>query len=97
MAIYEYRCDRDGMFDVTRPLGTAPKTAACPECGSEAQRVISLPMVRCGTRSAFTTAIENAEKSRYEPEVVTSVPSAGARNPVRMARMTPALARLPRP
>jgi putative FmdB family regulatory protein len=97
MALYEYRCDRDGMFDVTRPLGTAPATVACPECGNEAQRVISLPMVRCGTRNAYTTAIEHAEKSRYEPEVVTSVPSAGAMRPTRVARMTPALARLPRP
>jgi putative FmdB family regulatory protein len=97
MATYEYRCDRDGMFDVTRPLGTAPTTVACPACGSEAQRVISLPTIRCGTRTAFTAAIEHAEKSGYEPEVVTSVPSAGAMRPVRTAQMTPALARLPRP
>lgn len=97
MATYEYRCDQDGVFEVTRPLGTAPESVTCPACGSEAQRIISLPMVRCGTRNAYVAAIENAEKSRYEPEVVTSVPSAGAKRPVRMARMTPALARLPRP
>jgi len=54
-------------------------------------------MIRCGNRSLYSAAIERAEKSRYEPEVVTSVPSAGAVNPVRWAKMTPALARLPRP
>ena len=24
MAGYDYRCDRDGVFEVTRPLGSAP-------------------------------------------------------------------------
>jgi len=97
MATYEYRCDRDGTFDVTRALGTAPPSVACPACGSEARRVISVPAVRCGTRNLYSAAIEHAEKSRYEPEVVTSVPSAGVKNPVRWAQMTPALARLPKP
>jgi putative FmdB family regulatory protein len=97
MATYTYRCERDGVFDVSRPIGTAPKSVACPACGGKAQRVISVPMIRCGTRSLYSAAIERAEKSRYEPEVVTSVPSAGAVNPVRWANMTPALARLPRP
>ena len=64
MATYEYRCDRDGVFEVTRPLGTAPESVTCPVCSIEAKRVISLPMVRCGSRSGWSTAIENAEKSR---------------------------------
>lgn len=97
MATYEYRCDRDGVFEVTRPLGTAPVSGTCPVCSSEALRVISLPMVRCGSRSGWSTAIENAERSRHEPQVVTSVPSAGAPRRARVAQMTPALARLPRP
>jgi putative FmdB family regulatory protein len=97
VATYEYRCDEDGLFDITRPLGTAPESVMCPACGCEAHRVISLPSVRCGTRNAYVAAFEHAEKSRYEPEVVTRVPSAGAKRPVRVAQMTPALARLPRP
>lgn len=97
MATYEYRCDKDGVFDVMRPLGTAPETAACPVCGIEARRVISMPMVRCGSRSGWTAAIDRAEKTRHEPEVVTSVPSAGARNRARVLPLTPTLARLPRP
>jgi len=97
VATYEYRCDQDGVFDLTRPLGTAPESVVCPACGSEAQRIISLPTVRCATRNAYVAAIEHADKSRYEPEVVSRVPSAGAKRPLRMAQMTPALARLPRP
>lgn len=97
MALYEYRCDQDGEFEVNRPLGTAPESVACPVCGTEARRVFSVAMVRCGSRPAVFAAIERAEKTRHEPEVVTSVPSAGAKRPVRMAQMTPALARLPRP
>jgi putative FmdB family regulatory protein len=97
VATYEYRCEQDGLFDITRPLGTAPESAACPACGSEAWRVISVPMFKRGSRSALVTAIEHAEKSRYEPDVVTSVPSAGARGRVRTVPLTPNLARLPRP
>jgi putative FmdB family regulatory protein len=97
VATYEYQCDQDGVFEVTRPLGTAPESVACPVCDSEARRIISLPMVRCGSRSGWSSAIERAEKSSHEPEVVTSVPSAGVPGRARVAQMTPALARLPRP
>jgi len=97
VAIYEYRCEQDGIFDVARPLGTAPQTVACPTCGREAARVISLPAIRSSSRSAVFAAIEHAEKSRHEPEVVRSLPTTGIMKPARVAKMTPALARLPRP
>ncbi len=96
MATYEYRCDQDGVFEVTRPFGTAPETISCAVCGSEARRVFSVPVLFRGSR-AVVAAMDRAEKSRDEPEVVTSVPSAGARRRTRMAPMTPALQRLPRP
>ena len=100
MAIYEYLCDRDGVFDVTRPLGTAPESVPCSVCGGEARRVFfSAPMVRCGgsRRATLYAAIEHAEKSRDEPEVVASVPSAGARRRTPLLPLTPTLARLLRP
>ena len=97
MAIYEYRCELDGLFEVTRPLGTAPQSVTCSVCGSEARRVFSIPMVRCGSRTAFMAAIEHAEKSRYEPAVVTSLPSTGARRRTPVLPLTPTLMRLPRP
>ena len=96
MATYEYRCDQDGVFEVSRPLGTAPESIGCAVCSSEAMRVFSAPMLFRGSRALFA-AIDHAEKSRDEPDVVTSLPSTGARRRTPMARMTPALQRLPRP
>lgn len=96
MATYEYRCDIDGVFDVMRPLGTAPASIACAACGSEAKRVFSMPFLPSPARELIA-AIDRSEKSRYEPEVVTSLPSNGARRRTPMAQMTPARQRLPRP
>ncbi|MGH8671350.1 MAG: FmdB family zinc ribbon protein [Burkholderiales bacterium] len=97
MAIYEYRCKQDGVFEVTRPLGTAPEWVKCSLCGSKARRIISAPMLRRGSRTGWFSAIEKAEKSRYEPDVVTSLPSTGARRRTPVLPLTPTLQRLPRP
>jgi len=94
MATYEYRCDEDGGFEVTRALGTAPESVPCPACRSEARRVFSPPMLT-STPRALGAAIDHAEKSRYEPEVVTSLPPSRKRTPV--LPLTPTLRRLPRP
>lgn len=96
MAIYEYRCDDDGAFEMTRPLGTAPESVACPVCGSEARRVFSKPMLSLSP-PALVAAIDHAEKSRDEPEVVTSLPGTGARKRTPVLPLTPTLRRLPRP
>jgi putative FmdB family regulatory protein len=96
MATYEYRCQQDGVFELIRPLGTAPESVSCTVCSGEARRVFSVPVLFRGSR-AVMAAMDHAEKSRDEPEVVTRVPSAGARRPGRMAKMTPKLQRLPRP
>lgn len=97
MAIYEYRCEHHGLFEVSRPLGTAPESVACAACGIEARRVFSAPAIRTGARHSLYAAVEHAEKSRYEPEVVSSVPSAGAPGRPRVVPLTPKLAGLPRP
>jgi putative FmdB family regulatory protein len=97
VAIYEYRCKRHGVFEIVRPLGSAPESVTCAMCGSEARRVISLPTLISGTRSAWSAAIERAEKSRHEPDVVTSLPAGGARRRTPVLPLTPALRRLPRP
>jgi putative FmdB family regulatory protein len=100
VATYEYRCEQDGVFEVTRPLGTAPESVTCSVCGSEARRVISIPMLSpsSGSRArALSAAIEHAEKSRDEPDVVTSLPSTGARRRTPVLPLTPTLQRLPRP
>jgi putative FmdB family regulatory protein len=96
VAIYEYRCDDDGVFEVTRPLGTPLKSIACPVCGSEGRRVFSKPMLLSSPR-ALVAAIDHAEKSRDEPEMVTSLPPTGARKRTPVLPLTPILRRLPRP
>lgn len=95
MAIYEYLCERDGVFEVSRPLGTASPSVACVICGSPAARIVSLPCVRTGARSAWIGAMDRAQKSRYEPDVVTSLPPSGTLR--RSVKMTPKLRGLPRP
>jgi putative FmdB family regulatory protein len=96
VAIYEYRCAQDGAFDVALPIGTAPPSVACPECASESARVFTNPMVSFAPR-ALVAALDHEEKSRYEPEVVTSLPRSGARKATPVLPLTPTLARLPRP
>ncbi|MBW0000583.1 MAG: zinc ribbon domain-containing protein [Verrucomicrobia bacterium] len=97
MPIYEYRCDQHGVFEITRPLGTAQRSATCSVCGSEARRVFSAPMIRSGSRATLLAAMDHAEKSRHEPGVVTSLPSTGKRRRTPVLPLTPALSRLPRP
>jgi putative FmdB family regulatory protein len=96
VATYEYRCDDDGAFDVTRPVGTAPESIRCPVCESEARRIFSKPMLS-SLPGALVAAVDRAEKSRTEPEVVTSLPPTGARRRTPVLPLTPTLRRLPRP
>jgi putative FmdB family regulatory protein len=96
MAIYEYRCERHGAFDVMRPIGTAPASVACPECAEEAVRVFSNPMVSFAPRE-LVAALDHEQRTRYEPDLVTSLPAKGARRATPMATLTPQLAKLPRP
>ena len=96
MATYEYRCDQDGAFEVARALGTAPGAIGCPVCGGEARRIFSPPMLM-STPPALATVIDHAEKTRHEPDVVTSLPSAPVHKRTPVLRLTPTLRRLPRP
>lgn len=96
MVFYEYRCDQHGAFDTMHAIGTAPRSVACPVCEREARRVFSKPLLR-STPPELAAAIDHAEKTRDEPDIVTSLPSAGARRRTPMLRLTPTLRRLPRP
>jgi putative FmdB family regulatory protein len=95
MAIYEYRCDADGAFDVTLPFGAAPPSISCPACESDSPRIYSKPMTM-SLPKALVAAVDRAEKSRSEPEVVRSLPSAGVPRRTRVLPLTPTLRRLPR-
>ena len=42
MAVYEYLCPQcRNQFELMRPMSEAEKSARCPKCGSEAQKLIS--------------------------------------------------------
>lgn len=97
MVIHEFCCPEHGVFERMLPLGALASQTQCPQCGADALRQMSAPRVVRSSRAQWASAVERAEKSRHEPEVVTSVPSSGARRRIRQAPMTPALQRLPRP
>jgi putative FmdB family regulatory protein len=96
MATYAYRCDRDGDFDVSRPIGAAARKSLCPVCNREAARVFRAPMLSLAPR-ALVAAIDRAEKTSDEPEMVPAVPPRAVRTRNPMATQNPALQRLPRP
>jgi putative FmdB family regulatory protein len=93
MATYEYRCPRDGAFDVCFPIGTAAAIVGCPVCGDSAGRVFSAPSL-ARTSRPLATAIDRARRSAEEPDVVSSIPPRRQAPPVRP--VNPAHARLPR-
>jgi putative FmdB family regulatory protein len=96
VALYEYRCEQDGVFDTFRQIGTAPESLACPECGGEARRVFSKPLLKSVPRDVIA-ALDHEEKTRESPDIVTSLPPRPAHKRTPVAPLTPTLARLPRP
>ena len=95
MPLYDYFCSDCGAFREMVRMADCALDQPCPSCGSQAQRMLSAPMVFSGRRSSLFSAIDRAEKSRHEPEVVTSLPPSGVHRP--QVRMTPELRKLPRP
>lgn len=97
MATYEYCCDDDGLTEVNHPMGTAPRRTPCPSCGQPARRVFTTALVGRGDRVA-RQLIEATEATSDRPDVVTTIPPAGARRGRRgSAPLNPLLHKLPRP
>jgi len=45
MPLYDFRCPKCGLeFEVSRPISRATAPAACPQDGTEAERVFTMPM-----------------------------------------------------
>lgn len=74
MATYEYDCPRCGRFETHQVIGTAPASHACPDCHRSARRVFSAPHLT-SVPAPLRAALDRAERSRSEPDVVTEVPS----------------------
>ena len=67
-----------------------------PGVRGEARRVFSTPMLTSAPRE-LVAAIDHAEKTRHEPDVVTSLPPRPAHKRTPVLPLTPTLRRLPRP
>ena len=93
MATFVYRCPADGILEMRWPVGTAPSQVSCPSCAGDARRVYTAPLVSGGSRSA-RALIDRTERTRDEPEVVTSLPRGRAQ---RRTALNPAWQHLPRP
>jgi putative FmdB family regulatory protein len=93
MAVYEYACRGCGVFELARPMGTAPSVAGCPACGEPAPRRFSAPALTAPHAPA-RRARELADTSAHEPTVTSRVPPP----PRRSAQPpNPLHAKLPRP
>jgi putative FmdB family regulatory protein len=85
MPLYEYACAEHGVFERSRPMAEASLGARCPDCESEAPRILSAPNVPALPRS-LSRAHERNEQSRHEPRRVERAPrkeSAAPRDPPR--------------
>jgi len=96
VATFQYRCLQDGGFDVRRPIGEPEGRVRCPVCGTDAIRVFSAPSLSLAPR-ALVAAIDRTERTRDEPDVVSTVPTRGLRRLTPTAPADPRLQRLPRP
>jgi putative FmdB family regulatory protein len=67
--VYEFLCEDCGSFEQRRSLAAAGGPIPCPSCGREARRVYSMPNTR-RMPAALSGAMDRAEKSAHEPEVV---------------------------
>lgn len=96
MAIYEYRCTEHGITEAPFPMGSAPPSVPCDECGDDAPRSYSSPMVSAVDQRRMGL-IDSTKATSDRPDVVTSIPSDGRRRKQRMAPPDPRLQKLPRP
>lgn len=73
MPAYDFVCDECGPFEERRSFAEAGEPMTCPSCGREARRVYSAPHTR-RMPAALSGAMDRAEKSTHEPEVVRRTP-----------------------
>ena len=70
MPIYDFICKDCGPFETRRSLAEAGEPTGCPSCGGEARRVYSMPNTK-KVPAGLSKAMDRAEKSAHEPEVVS--------------------------
>jgi putative FmdB family regulatory protein len=93
--LYAYNCSGCGEFDLSAPMGTASPQAPCPRCASLARRVFTAPHLGRGNNPRMRL-LDATKRSAHEPQVVDSIPAAGARKPGAVT-YNPRHSKLPRP
>jgi putative FmdB family regulatory protein len=68
MPSYHYDCSACGTFVLWRPIEERNLAATCPECGSEATRLLCAPNLSLMPAQGRQAHLRN-EKSRHEPRV----------------------------
>jgi putative FmdB family regulatory protein len=58
MTSFVYRCLRHHTFDSLHPIGEAPPSVKCPECGGDAYKVVTAPAVHFHGEGFTKTAKE---------------------------------------
>lgn len=96
MPIYEYACIEHGRTEASFAMGQAPATVPCEDCGADAKRAYSSPMISAVDQRRMGL-IDSTKATSDRPDVVTSIPSDGRRRKQRMAPPDPRLQKLPRP
>ena len=67
MPVYDYECERCGVFTALRPMSECREPLACPDCGEAASRVLlSMPAI-AGMDPARRKAIAVNERASHEP------------------------------
>lgn len=82
MPIYEYECERDGGFELERPMSQSSEPGACPTCGGAGRRILSLPRLAALPHAARVAHATN-ERARHEPRLArrAEAPEPAARSP----------------
>lgn len=93
MPVYVFRCHRCGRFDAEHPMASVPGSCPCLSCGDPARRIITaVALSQAG--SPRRRAVEAAERSAEEPQVVAGPPPRPSTPPI---TRDPRHQKLPRP
>jgi len=91
MPVYEYACARCGPFAALRPMAEYADPQPCPECGSEAPRVLLTAPTLLTMDPRKRTAIATNERSANEPKSSKSLghgPNCGCCGSGKKSRLT---------
>jgi putative FmdB family regulatory protein len=71
MPVYDYCCERCGIFTALRPMAVYQEPHDCPGCGASVPRVIVTPPRLAGMDKGRRTAFVTNERAAHEPKQAT--------------------------